>query len=974
MPTQTRSQARSRQPLDLAASSRANHPGRASPSSSEHPRQPSSGGVSSGNRAVGGCSSLLAMGNERPPTVRIRSCRSDCLSCPDLLRFKHFVSFTTGRKFVVVDLDPLKTTCKLQNYIYLLTCSCCGVQYVGESIVPVNKRMNIHRTAKSGCKYFIDHFTNVCPGATFSIHIIEKLEGNGYLNGVIDETMREYRLQREDYWMKQLRTVYPYGLNERTKHMSEDAPVGTLFPPLPMYGAKYVTQRTRINRYQDNPFSSLNLFSDHVMALNPETRGNETRKLLDSFKRKHLKALASEAHRELNQNEDIRVQRLYALIVDTFLTKVYKKPEAKKKPPKHILPIFFDNKGLEHIKLSSILHEDDVVDLLPVPLQNDEVPSVVYSLGTTIRNKIFNYKETVNSIRTDDLESYGTGITSCDCHESEFVDGHHGHVVTGDLRIIQNDKLRKLISKGPNYREPKTINWKKCRDVIAEGVAQCLSKMASSRKNVTEADMLPWKNMILQKVDAKISLLKRKVTLHKSNPILKQPDVIQYLEELHQKYVFVPIDKAANNVAIVCKKHYVEVILKEVGVSTTPSETYSPALKSKDEIIFDNIEYSKHLKLQPNENDAVLPVMYWTPKMHKSPSGHRFIIASKNCSTKPLSKAVSSAFKLIFNQVERFHTKAKFFSNYNKFWVLQNADPVISILDKINKKKRAKSIATYDFSTLYTKLPHQKLITQLSKVIDLVYKAGDKKYISVSNYGKAFWSKNKKSVSFSKASLKAAISHLIENCYFTVGNMVLKQTIGIPMGIDPAPFWANLFLYTYEEEYISSLMTVDPVLARHFLSVRRFIDDLIAINDGNEFGKVYRNIYPEELELKLEHSGQHADFLCLDIQIEDGIFVYKLYDKRDGFPFAIVRMPQITSNIPRSIFYSALVGEFLRIARATLRFTDFTPKAKNLIDRMMKQGADSRTAQRFIRKTISNHPETFSRFNLSAEDMIKALF
>ena len=83
---------------------------------------------------------------------------------------------------------------------------------MGESIIPVNKRMNIHRTAKSGCEYFIDHFTNVCPGAIFSIHIIEKLEGTGYLNGVIDDQMREYRLQREDYWIKELRTVIHMGL------------------------------------------------------------------------------------------------------------------------------------------------------------------------------------------------------------------------------------------------------------------------------------------------------------------------------------------------------------------------------------------------------------------------------------------------------------------------------------------------------------------------------------------------------------------------------------------------------------------------------------------------------------------------------------------------------------------------------------------------------------------------------------------
>ena len=27
------------------------------------------------------------------------------------------------------------------------------------------------------------------------------------------------------------------------------------------------------------------------------------------------------------------------------------------------------------------------------------------------------------------------------------------HIISGDLRIIENEKLRKIVSKGPNYRE-----------------------------------------------------------------------------------------------------------------------------------------------------------------------------------------------------------------------------------------------------------------------------------------------------------------------------------------------------------------------------------------------------------------------------------------------------------------------------------------------------------------------------------------
>ena len=52
------------------------------------------------------------------------------------------------------------------------------------------------------------------------------------------------------------------------------------------------------------------------------------------------------------------------------------------------------------------------------------------------------------------------------------------------------------------------------------------------------------------------------------------------------------------------------------------------------------------------------------------------------------------------------------------------------------------------------------------------------------------------------------------------------------MGIDPAPFWANLFLYTYENDFVLTLVTNDKAQARKFHSTKRFIDDLIALNDG----------------------------------------------------------------------------------------------------------------------------------------------
>ena len=68
--------------------------------------------------------------------------------------------------------------------------------------------------------------------------------------------------------------------------------------------------------------------------------------------------------------------------------------------------------------------------------------------------------------------------------------------------------------------------------------------------------------------------------------------------------------------------------------------------------------------------------------------------------------------------------------------------------------------------------------------------------------------------------------------------------------------------------------------------------------------------------------------------VKDGVFNYKLFDKRDDFPFFIVRTPYIDSNIPKRIFYSALVGEFRRIAHSSLLYNDFNEKAMELLDRL----------------------------------------
>ena len=96
------------------------------------------------------------------------------------------------------------------------------------------------------------------------------------------------------------------------------------------------------------------------------------------------------------------------------------------------------------------------------------------------------------------------------------------------------------------------------------------------------------------------------------------------------------------------------------------------------------------------------------------------------------------------------------------------------------------------------------------------------------------------------------------------------------------------------------------------------------------------------------------------------MFVYTLYQKRDSFPFFIVRIPHIDSNIP-NIFYSPFVRETLKIARLTL-FLDFLLKFRELVSRILRQGGKVRKYHSSLKKKI-NIKETFQ--NLIMKNLMR---
>ena len=101
-------------------------------------------------------------------------------------------------------------------------------------------------------------------------------------------------------------------------------------------------------------------------------------------------------------------------------------------------------------------------------------------------------------------------------------------------------------------------------------------------------------------------------------------------------------------------------------------------------------------------------------------------------------------------------------------------------------------------------------------------------------------------------------------------------------------------------------------IARRFANTFRFIDDLLTVNDDNFFAKNYKDIYPPELQLNLESTGDEVSFLDLHLSKVDRQVDIKLFDKRDNFPFSIVRLPFFLVVIYQLLCFMPLLEQKLQ--------------------------------------------------------------
>ena len=231
-------------------------------------------------------------------------------------------------------------------------------------------------------------------------------------------------------------------------------------------------------------------------------------------------------------------------------------------------------------------------------------------------------------------------------------------------------------------------------------------------------------------------------------------------------------------------------------------------------------------------------------------------------------------------------------------------------------------LSTYDFSTLYTRLPHTLIKERLLNMIEHAYKKLYKRMYALSCYCNDkiafFTSADHRGYKFLSCQIVCvAISYLLGNTNIRFGNKLYRQIFGDSMGTDCAPLVADLRLFYYERDFMTSLSNDNQAdIIESFNSTSRYLDNLFDI-ENPYFEGMINQIYPPKLQLNKAYTSEtETPFLDFHLSISNGFVSSKIYDKHDKFTF-------LDDDIPCQPIYGVYISQLKRFAKVFSHVEDF---------------------------------------------------
>lgn len=926
----------------------------------------------------------------------VEACGSrSCLSCPLLANgTSSNISTITNKRFAIKTCNNVSNiTCATSGVIYLIQCKKCRVQYIGMTRQTLRQRLGQHRRKiQQGdtSTFLYDHFA--LPNHSVNDVSVSVIE---FVTDIKTSDADELLRQRENFWIRTFCTAYPYGLNDRIDGCRDISngycPTDDAKQP---YFSKPILRRKRSHgqrrRKRKVPFNPSRCIQDLATSFNNDNNCRHLYLLLRSLPGSNVKTLFKAFS---NPNNFIDVNPYFKLAFLGFFAGKYNNFMKNIRPKEDSIrvPATFVNKGLDLINPISIIKHSRCTRLLPTDRNAVKNIIISYKLAPPVSLRLQNYSSFLSKFNVNMLN---TVLRNCSCASSEFIYQPAGHVITGNLNIVNNHKLRQLFQRGTKYRVANEIDKNALKEEL-KGIITRLTDKLSQKHRIPSVLFREYQERAYELINERVANL---VIPQLDYCNLANVEIKRELNHLQKLYIITCADKASNNFVFTCKSYYCQTLASEMGITfdthsnqwiLNGNDTYESTALSADQItsLHESFAKSQPYCLVARGNFLRIPRVYIIPKLHKNPYKFRPIAGAKNSSMQSLSRMlhyILSMFKVHFHnycEVVRRRTGIRC------YLAIDSNEAVLKDTQSSLGSNNIRCANSFDFSTLYTKLPLNTVCDQLYYLCDLLFKNNrNKQYVLVNKShcvgdktfslnSSCFYSGSVGSERYSTLTIQD-IKELIRFClfeyYVCLGSHHFKAKCGIAQGSIASPTVALMTLAVLEYKFLTS--PDNRSISKRLSNSWRYIDDILVINiPASEFLDIAKLMYPASLPLS--HSSGYDSFCAfLDLQLRfNPDFQVSVYDKTADFNFSVVKFIFADSNAPEQLGYNVLFAQAIRYARICSNIHDFILKLRDTVTTVKAHGFVSRKLLITLRKFAIKYGHLLLKYGITNAKEFEAI-
>ena len=369
-------------------------------------------------------------------------------------------------------------------------------------------------------------------------------------------------LSREDYWIKKVMSVYPFGLNDQITgvgNMTRQNLVDLNFAdPFYQYPER---RRLRDHGNRNNRNKNVNYNIAEIIS-NLKSIYNQMglKKFVDAIKGTTKELLLMILQKVLVNKNKFERRFVDILSVCVGRSRQYTESKSYSNRNKIRVKLNYSSKILDIINISSLISARDVKSKIPEEYCDYDI-EIINKYNNPIGSRICNYNKILENLSEDDIND--NRLCICERNSThnkvrELIYSPVGHVVTGNLGIVDKlgnlDQLKRVLQLGYKYRvQSSNVTWGRIkRDLMV--TVESLKNKIIDKNNGNVDDLNDWERILKRRVNNRIRAMQNSHTLEQFRYGIDISLLDKQIDIIHKHFVITTVDKASKNFAFSCKK------------------------------------------------------------------------------------------------------------------------------------------------------------------------------------------------------------------------------------------------------------------------------------------------------------------------------------------------------------------------------------------------------------------------------------